>query len=175
VPRAVRPATTLAIISYPATMDSGLEAAAAHFAKLVGPAFALERCQDPSDLVFLAKRWKGRGRRIVRLDLHGHGDGGRFMLGDELLFASDGTGYDLANELGPQLDPGAQLRLLGCNVANEHHPKDPRRFSGKKLLRDLQRLLGRQRRVFGTTDFFGPQHWGPEGLNDVGEALLKGA
>ncbi len=166
---------TLAIISYPAVMDSHLEAAALHFAKLVGPSFALERCQEPDDLVFLVKRWRERGRRIVRLDLHGHGDGGRFTLGDAMLFASDGTGYDVAKALGRQLAPAAELRLLGCNVANEHHPKDPRRFSGKKLLRDLQRLLGRQRRVLGTTDFFGSHHWGPGGLNEQGEALLRGA
>jgi hypothetical protein len=164
---------TLVIISYPSRMQTLFEEAALHFAKAVGPDFAVERCQDPDDLVYLAKLWKNRGRSITRLDLHGHGDGGQFALGDGVCFASDGTGYGLAKRLGPKLAANAELRLLGCRTANEALLKP---FSGRKLLKDLQAQLGRQRRVFGTTDYLNRQHWGPRGLTERAErALLQAA
>ncbi len=166
---------TLAIVSYPSVMESLLEELAKHLARAEGPDFAVERCQDPADVVFYARLWKRRGRSIVRLDLHGHGDEGRFTLGDGLLFASDGTGYRLAKDLAGKLARTGQLRLLGCNVANERHPRDPRPFSGKKLLRDLQRLVGARRVVLGSRDFLGRAHWGPRGLNELGESSLRSA
>jgi hypothetical protein len=164
---------TLAIVSYPSVMESLFEELAKHLAKAEGPGFAVERCQDPEDVVFYAQLWKRRGRSIVRLDLHGHGDQGRFKLGDGMLFASDGTGYRVAKALAGKLARTAELRLLGCNVANERHPRDPRAFSGKKLLRDLKRIVGARRRVVAPTDYLGPQQWGPSGLNESGEARLR--
>jgi hypothetical protein len=156
-------------------MEALFEDAALHFAKAASRDFVVARCQDPSELVWLARLWKQRGRCITRLDLHGHGDGGRFKLGDGLLFASDGTGYALAKALGGKLDPACELRLLGCNVANERHPRDPKRFSGPKLLRDLQRLLGRQRRVLASADYLGPHHWSATGLTADAEKMLNAA
>lgn len=166
---------TLAIVSYPAVMESLFEELVRHLAKAEGPDFALERCQHPEDVVFCAQQWKRRGRSIVRLDLHGHGDEGRFKLGDGLLFASDGTGYRVAKALAGKLAVTAELRLLGCNVANERHPRDPREFSGKKLLKDLQRIVGSRRVVQGATGFLGPRHWGPRGLSALGDGLLQSA
>jgi hypothetical protein len=162
---------TLVVISYPSRLEPVFEQAASHFARASAPDFAVERCQEPDELVYLAKRWKNRGRSIIRLDLHGHGDGGKFKLGDELLFASDGTGYGLAKRLGPKLAATAQLRLLGCHTASEA-PRTP--HSGTKLLRDLEKLLGRQRRVLGTTGYLGPHQWSARGLTDAAEALLVG-
>jgi hypothetical protein len=162
---------TLAIISYPSHMETMFERMALHYAKAQGPEFAVERCQDPEDVVYLARLWKDRGKSIVRLDLHGHGDGGRFKMGDGMLFASDGTGYGLAKQLGPKLASNAEVRLLGCNTANEPAFTN---LSGKKLLRDLQRILGRERRVLGTTDYLGPRDLGPRGLSDSSENKLKG-
>ena len=160
---------TLVVISYPSRLEALFEQAANHFARASAPDFAVERCQEPDDLVYLAKLWKNRGRSITRLDLHGHGDGGKFKLGDELLFASDGTGYGLAKKLGPKLAANAELRLLGCRTANE---AERTAHSGTKLLRDLERLLGRQRRVLGTTGYLGPSHWGERGLTEAAEQLL---
>jgi hypothetical protein len=162
---------TLVVVSYPSRLDSGFEVAALRMGQGAGEAFVLERCQAPDEVLFLARRWKHRGRSIVRLDLVGHGDGGRFQLGDGLLFASDGTGYGLARRLGPTLAASAELRLLGCRTAEEPLLT---RLSGAKLLRDLQRLLGRQRRVLGTTDHLGSRHWGAGGLNAEGERLVRG-
>lgn len=170
--RVARP-LTLVVVSYPERMEAVFEASAQHFAKATGPDFALERCQDPDDVVFLARRWKHRGRRIIRLDLHGHGDGGRFKLGDRVMFASDGTGYRLARELAGKLAANAELRLLGCNVANERHPRDPLKFSGGKLLRDLQVIVGRRRRVLASADYLGPQQWSATGLTPSAELLLR--
>jgi hypothetical protein len=162
---------TLILVSYPARLEVSFEQAVERLARGTGPDLVLERCQQPKDALFLARRWKRRGRSIVRLDLVGHGDGGRFQLGDGLLFASDGTGYELARALGQQLAPAGVLRLLGCRTALEPVLT---RLSGARLLADLQRLLGRQRRVLGTTGYLGPGHWGPGDLTPEGERLLRG-
>ncbi len=160
---------TLAVISYPSRLEETFERMAMRCAVGVGPDFALERCQDPTELLFLASRWKNRGYAIERLDLYGHGDGGRFKLGDGLLFASDGTGYPLARKLGPTLAPRADVRLLGCRTALARSVG----FNGQKLLRDLERLLGRGRRAWGTTAAIGPAHCGPRGLSDSAHGLLR--
>lgn len=160
---------TLAVVSYPSRLEDTFERMAVRCAAGVGADFALERCQEPDELLFLAGRWKDRGYAIERLDLYGHGDGGRFKLGDELLFASDGTGYRLAQRLGPKLAPRADVRLLGCRTALS------RDFSGVKLLRDLERLLGRGRRAWGTTGYIGPAQCGPRGLTESAERLLRRA
>jgi hypothetical protein len=163
---------TLAIISYPSRLEETFERMAARCAPGIGAGFALERCQEPPEVLFLANRWKNRGYSIERLDLYGHGDGGRFRLGDGLLFASDGTGYHLARRLGPTLAPRADLRLLGCRTGTSRRGLP---FSGPKLLRDLERLLGRGRRAWGTTGSIGPAQCGPGGLTDAAEALLRRA
>lgn len=169
----------LTIVSYPGRVERMFEEAvqrllsgpAAPGPGGVGPEFVLERCQAPDEVVYLARLWKNRGRAIVRLDLVGHGAGGRFALGDGLLFASDGTGYPLARRLGPKLAPDGVLRLLGCHTAEEPGLGP---FSGGRLLADLERLLGRRRRVLGTRGHLRPRHWGPGGLTPEGERLVRG-
>ncbi|MEW5743535.1 MAG: hypothetical protein AB1938_31780 [Myxococcota bacterium] len=148
-------------------MEALLEETALTLARHAGPDFVVERCQDPDDVLYLARLWKGRGYAIVRLDLHGHGAGGEFKLGDGLLFASDGTGYELARELGPTLAPKADVRLLGCRTATEgvFAKADGKKRSGAKLLRDLTRLLGGGRRVWGTTGYLGPRDLEASGLS----------
>lgn len=167
-----RPRLTLAIISYPSRLEELFERMAARCAPGIGADFALERCQEPPEVLFLANRWKNRGYSIERLDLYGHGDGGRFRLGDGLLFASDGTGYPLARRLGPKLAPRGEVRLLGCRTAT---CRPSRAFSGAKLLRDLERILGRGRRAWGTTGSIGPAQCGPGGLTPAAEVLLRRA
>lgn len=166
---------TLVVISYPSVMVPLFEEAARHYARLVCADFAVERCQNGADLEFVTQLWKRRGRRLIRLDLHGHGDPGRFKLGDELLFASDGTGYSRLRRLRATLAREGVLRLLGCQVAGTRHPRDPRPFSGRRLLRDLQRLLGVRRRVVASAQYLFPAHWHERGLLPSVEASLMGA
>jgi hypothetical protein len=155
-------------------MEPLFEALTLALTRSAGPDFVVERCQDPDDVLFLARQWKRRGYDIVRLDLHGHGAGGEFQLGDELLFSSDGTGYGRARRLGPQLARGAEVRLLGCRTGSEPlmAKADGTRRSGARLLRDLEGLLRGARRVWGTTDFIGVRHVGSRGLTPAGERLL---
>lgn len=170
-------ALALAIVSYPSTLEPVFEDIAQSLAKSVGPGFALERCQDPGELLFLVRRWHRRGRSIARLDLHGHGAGGEFKLGDGLLFSSDGTGYGVAAKLGPLLARGAQLRLLGCRTATEGlwRRGDGARRSGEALLRELEARLRGGRTVWGTTDDLGPRHLAGDGLTATGARLLRRA
>ena len=170
-------ALALAIVSYPSTLEPVFEDIAQSLAKSVGPGFALERCQDPGELLFLVRRWHRRGRSIARLDLHGHGAGGEFKLGDGLLFSSDGTGYGVAAKLGPLLARGAQVRLLGCRTATEGlwRRGDGARRSGETLLRDLEARLRGGRTVWGTTDDLGPRHLAGDGLTATGARLLRRA
>ncbi len=130
----------LMVISYPSRRESLFEAMTLHFAKLVCDHFKLERCQDGDDVLDIASRWKKKLHRIRTLDLFGHGSGGRFSLGDSILFASDGTGYPLAKK-------------LGCRTALVEQGVSARstRFSGPKLLRDVTRLMGKQRVACGST------------------------
>ena len=160
----------LTIISYPSKLERIFEEATLHFAKLASPDFAVERCQDHDELVWLARLWKRRDQRITRLDLFGHGGGGRFALGDDVLFASDGTGYRVAKQLGPQLAPDAHLRLLGCRVARNDVV---RKLDGRRLLRDLAVELGRERVVWGTTAFLGERHLGPTGFTGLERMLVR--
>ncbi len=146
---------TLMVISYPSRRESLFEAMALHFAKFVSDEFKLERCQDGDELVYLARTWKKKGYTIRRLDLYGHGAGGQFSLGDGLLFASDGTGYGVAKQLGPQLSHDGELRLLGCRTALVHRNYETNKilFSGPKLLRDLTQILGKQRPAWGSRGY----------------------
>lgn len=166
---------SLAIVSYPSSLEPVFEAIAVRLARDLAPGFAVERCQHPDDVPFLAQRWQRRGYAITRLDLYGHGAGGAFALGDELLFASDGTGYGRARALGPRLAPGAQVRLLGCRTGTVAALPRPgtRRLSGPQLLRDLERLLRRGRTAWGTTGFLRPEHFGARGLADDSPLLRR--
>lgn len=166
---------TLALVSYPSVLEPVFEETALKLARHVGPGFVVDRCQEADDVLYLARLWKNRGYALTRLDLHGHGAGGEFKLGDELLFASDGTGYALARALAESLAPKAALRLLGCRTATEGvWPKpDGAKRSGGKLLRDLQRLLGEGRRVWGTAGYLGPRDLLGTGLTHRARRLLR--
>ncbi len=157
----------LMVISYPSRRESLFEAMTLHFAKLVTDDFQVERCQDGEDVLDVAQRLTKRHHRLQTLDLFGHGAGGRFWLGDSMLFASDGTGYGLAKKLGGQLAPDGALRLLGCRTAlvSRDFGDNSIRSSGPKLLRDLTRLLGRQRMAWGSTAYLGPRDLGPAGFS----------
>lgn len=166
---------SLAVVSYPSSLEPVFESIALRLAKDVAPGFVVERCQHPDDVPFLAQRWQRRGYAITQLDLYGHGAGGEFALGDDLMFASDGTGYTRARSLGPRLAPGARLRLLGCRTGMEAAlpRRGTRRLSGPQLLRDLERLLRRGRTAWGTTGFLRPEHFGARGLADDSPLLRR--
>lgn len=170
-----RRALALAVVSYPSKLDSLFEDIALRLSRGVGADFAVERCQDPLELPFLVRRWKRRGYAVTRLDLHGHGAGGEFSLGDVVLFASDGTGYGLARQLGPQLAPGARLRLVGCRTATVAllPRRGVQRHSGPRLLADLERVLRRGRTAWGATGFVRPDALGPRGLPDDSPLLRR--
>ncbi len=164
----------LMVISYPSRRESLFEAMTLHFAKLVCDHFKLERCQDGDDVLDIANRWKKKLHRIRTLDLFGHGAGGRFSLGDSILFASDGTGYPLAKKLGGQLADDGALRLLGCRTALVEQGVSARstRFSGPKLLADVTRLLGKQRVAWGSTGYIGTRDLGPAGFSARTESRI---
>lgn len=165
------------VISYPSQRQPLFETVALHFAKLVGDAFKLERCQNGDDLVEIARMWRQRCYRIHTLDLFGHGAGGQFSLGDELLFASDGTGYALTKKLGGQLAGDGAVRLLGCRTAlvDRDYSTKAIRFSGPKLLKDLTRLLGLQRVAWGSRSYISPRNLGPAGFDArTMRQLIKG-
>lgn len=154
----------LAVVSYPAQLERLFEETALALGRLVHDGFVVERCQQAAELVPLVRTWKLRGFRIERLDLYGHGAGGQFKLGDELLFDSDGTGYGLAKRLGPKLAANAAVRLLGCRTAEEQVNFATGRLhrSGARMLRELARALGRQREVWGSTAYLGLQDFTSE-------------
>ena len=77
----------LIIVSYPSRLDGTLEEIAQTLARGATHARVVERAQLASDLRFLLRLWHLRDREIRTVDLVGHGGGGRFKLGDELLFA----------------------------------------------------------------------------------------
>ncbi len=164
----------LTVVSYPGTLERFFEEVTARMLAAPHERHRVERCQEPADLVWLARKWKRRGYRVTRLDLVGHGDGGRFKLGDELLFAAEGTGLGLARRLGPLLAPGAAVRLLGCRTATvEREPRSGRVLrSGRLLLRALERELRRGRTAWGTVHALYPAHFGPGGLVAAAEKRL---
>jgi hypothetical protein len=132
----------LHVVSYRARLEPLFEGLAL---RLAAAGEVVERCQDPEDVVDLARFWRYRGRSIVRLDLYGHGAPGRFSMGDAILFGADGTGYGLARRLGPQLAKEGTLRLLGCNTGDVASKV----WSGRRLLQELSERLG-GREVWGT-------------------------
>jgi len=166
-----RKAIHLAIVSYPAQLDATLEEIAQTLARGVDGTRVLERAQAHSDLRFLVRQWHLRQREVVTLDLIGHGAAGRLALGDELLFASDGTGLELADELAPFLSPRARVRLLGCGVGNVQSGG----FDGGTLLRALECRLGAQRRVFAPTRALTTRDYLPSGLTPAALRALTGS
>ncbi|MDP1822047.1 MAG: hypothetical protein Q8L48_02350 [Archangium sp.] len=136
----------------------------------------MERAQAHSDLRFLIRQWHLRDRDVRTVDLVGHGGGGRFKLGDELLFASDGTGVELVDELTPFLSERATLRLLGCSVAEKDTPLSvTRAFDGQSLLRQLDARLGSHQRVLAPTRALFTTDYGPHGLNSRAKRSLVGS
>lgn len=167
----------LAVVSYPSTLDPLFEAITLRLARHAGAGFVVERCQDPDDVVYLARLWQRRGHAITRLDLYGHGAGGEFSMGDGLLFSSDGTGFGRARALGPLLARGADVRLLGCRTATEAvlPGRDGTKRSGVALLRELERRLRGGRRAWGTTDYLRAEHVAGAELSAAARASLRRA
>lgn len=161
--------TTLAIVSYPRFLDAFFEEVCERLLRGAPAGFVLERCQEPDEVPDLARRWKRRGRRLLRVDLLGHGAGGLLHLGDGPLFAADGTGYGLARRLRGALAPDAELRLLGCRTGERHWARD---LDGAAMLRDSKKLLGVRRRVLGTRSELSVDHFTAGGLNGAGTRLL---
>lgn len=174
--RELRP-LALAVVSYPSSLEPLFEAITLRLAKHEGPGFAVERCQDPDDVVYLARLWQRRGHAITRLDLYGHGAGGEFSMGDGLLFASDGTGFGRARELGPLLARGADVRLLGCRTATDAvlPKRDATKRSGATLLHELDARLRGGRRTWGTTFYLRAEHLDGADLSPAARTLLRRA
>ena len=166
----------LIIASYPSSLDATLEEIAHTLARGVTEARVVERAQQHSDLRFLIRQWHLRDRDVRTVDLVGHGGGGRFKLGDEVLFASDGTGVALVDELTPFLSERATLRLLGCSVAEKDTPQNANRaFDGQSLLRQLEARLGARRRVLAPTRALFTIDYGPRGLSARAQRSLAGS
>ena len=164
----------LTIISYPSRLDATLEAIAQTLSRGATDDRVVERAQVPSDLRFLLRQWHLRDRELRTVDLIGHGDGGRFKLGDELLFASDGTGLAQIDELLPFLSPRATLRLLGCAVS-EPPLVSGDLFDGRLLLRVLQDRLGANRRVLAPSRTLFTIDYGEQGLSSRALRSLTGS
>lgn len=166
----------LIIVSYPSRLDATLEEIAHTLARGATGARVVERAQDHSDLRFLIRQWHLRDRDVRTVDLVGHGSGGRFKLGDEVLFASDGTGVHLVDELTPFLSERATLRLLGCSVAEKERPlSETKSFDGRALLRQLEARLGAQRRVLAPTRALFTIDYGTNGLSARAQRALAGS
>ncbi|MDP2272127.1 MAG: DUF4347 domain-containing protein [Archangium sp.] len=166
----------LIIVSYPSQLDAMLEEIAHTLARGANEDRVVERAQEASHVRFLIRLWHLRDREIHTVDLVGHGGGGRFQLGDELLFASDGTGLQLIDEWRPFLSEQATLRLLGCSVAErERSLSDARIYDGPKLLRQLHARLGARRRVLAPTRALSPLDYGPRGLSPAARRSLSGS
>jgi hypothetical protein len=166
----------LIIVSYPSRLDATLEEIAHTLARGAGAERVVERAQQPSDLRFLIRQWHLRDRDVRTVDLVGHGGGGRFKLGDELLFASDGTGLELMDELKPFLSERATLRLLGCAVAQKDTPLDDSgSFDGGALMRQLEARLGGRRRVLAPTRVLFTIDYDVHGLSPRASRSLAGS
>lgn len=156
----------LIIVSYPSRLDATLEEIAHTLARGATQARVVERAQEHSDLRFLVRQWHLRDRDVRTLDLVGHGSGGRFQLGDEVLFSSEGAGLDLVAELRPFLSERATMRLLGCAVAERDTPINAMgTFDGRSLMRQLEARLGAQRRVLAPSRPLFTIDYGADGLS----------
>ncbi len=166
----------LIIVSYPSQLDATLEEIAHTLARGATDDRVVERAQEHSDVRFLIRQWHLRDREVHTVDLVGHGGGGRFKLGDELLFASDGTGLDLVAEWTPFLSERATLRLLGCSVAEQERPlSDSKTFDGRKLLKQIDARLGGSRRALAPIRALFTIDYGASGLSPRAERCLAGS
>lgn len=155
----------LIIISYPSRLDATLEEIAHTLARGSTEDRVVERAQRASDVRFLIRQWHLRDRELRTVDLVGHGGAGRLQLGDELLFASDGTGLEHAEQWRPFLHERATLRLLGCAVATRERPLSERQtFDGRLLLKRLEARLGERRRALAPSVPLFAFDYGPQGL-----------
>lgn len=162
----------LIIVSYPSRLDGTLEEIAHTVARGANEARVVERAQEASDIRFLVRQWHLRDRDVRTVDLVGHGGGGRFKLGDELLFTSEGVGVELADEWAPFLSERATLRLLGCSVAEKD---EARAFDGHELIHRLERRLGARRRVLAPTRALFTIDYGIDGLSRRAQRSLVGS
>ena len=162
----------LIIVSYPSRLDATLEEIAHTLARGANDERVIERAQEASDIRFLIRLWHLRDRDVRTVDLIGHGGGGRFKLGDELLFTSEGTGLELADEWAPFLSERATLRLLGCSVATRD---DATSFDGGELLGLLEARLGARRRVLAPTRALFTIDYGTGGLSPRARRSLTGS
>ena len=162
----------LIIVSYPSRLDATLEEIAHTLARGANEERVIARAQVASDIRFLIRLWHLRDRDVRTVDLIGHGGGGRFKLGDELLFTSEGTGLDLAEEWAPFLSERATLRLLGCSVATRD---EARAFDGRDLLHRLETRLGGRRRVLAPTRALFTIDYGEQGLSPRAQRSLAGS
>jgi hypothetical protein len=163
----VRRRLHLTIIGYPARLDATLETIARTLLRGSTEDRVVERAQQASDVRFLVRQWHFRDRALHGLDLVGHGEGGRFQLGDELLFGGDGAGLELVEQWRPFLHERATLRLLGCSVAT--------RPGGRALLKQLQTRLGGRRRALAPTRPLFDFDYGPRGLTARALRCLAGS
>ena len=161
----------LIIVSYPSRLDATLETIAQTVARGANEERVVERAQDHSDVRYLVRLWHLRDREVRLVDLVGHGDGGRFRLGDEILLASDGTGLDLVEEWTPFLSKRATLRVLGCSVGG----KTTGTFDGRLLLKKLHARLGGSRRVLAPTRSLFTFDYGTDGLSPRAARSLAGS
>jgi hypothetical protein len=162
----------LIIVSYPSRLDATLEEIAHTLARGANDERVIERAQEASDIRFHLRRWHLRDRDVRTMDLVGHGGGGRFKLGDELLFTSAGTGLHLAREWAPFLSARATLRLLGCSVAAKD---EARAFDGRDLVRQLELRLGSRRRVLAPSRALFTIDYRPDGLSARARRALTGS
>lgn len=160
----------LIIVSYPSRLDATLEEIARTLAQGTNEERVVARAQAHSDVRYLVRLWHLRQREVHTLDLVGHGDGGRFKLGDELLFGGDGAGLELVEAWKPFLSERATLRLLGCAVGGRRGTKD-----GKKLLAELDARLGGRRRALAPTRALFTIDYGAGGLSPRAERSLAGS
>ncbi len=161
----------LIIVSYPSRLDATLEEIAHTIARGANEERVVERAQDHANVLHFIRLWHLRDRDVQEVDLIGHGAGGRFKLGDEVMFASDGTGLELIEQWKPYLSERATLRLLGCSVA----AADSRTFDGQMLLKQIDARLGGSRRVLAPNRTLFNVDYGASGLEPRAERCLEGS
>lgn len=161
----------LIIVSYPSRLDATLEDIARTLARGANEDRVVERAQDHANVLHFIRLWHLRDREVRKVDLIGHGGSGRFQLGDQVMFASDGTGLELLEEWKPFLAERATLRLLGCSIAG----KDSGTFDGQMLLKQIDARLGGSRRVLAPNRTLFNVDYGASGLKPRAERCLEGS
>lgn len=134
----------LMVVSYPRRLDVVFERSVLSLARHVGPAFRVERCQQPNEVPWLVRQWRKRGHDVTRLEFLAHGKAGAFSMGDGMLLDDTGTGLDTFEELGEELAEDARVNLLGCRVAAQGEAK---------WLAPFERALGAKRTLWGAASW----------------------